>query len=107
MNIKLEELTRDKDNSEVFYNIINADNGDNVGILFTVENHIAYEVYEKYRGQGIATDALKYISKIINKPSLEIYVNNVASKKVALKAGYTLAKTEGDFEIYHMDKKKK
>lgn len=107
MNIKLEEVMRDKENKEVFYNIINVDNGDEVGILFTIEDHIAYEVYEKYRGQGIATDALKYITSKLNKPSLEIQLNNIASKKVALKAGYTLVKTEGNFEIYHMESKKK
>ena len=107
MNIKLEEVTRDRDNEEIFYNIINADNNDEVGILFTIQNHIAYEVYPKYRGQGIATDALKYITSKLNKPTLEIQLNNVASKKVALKAGYSLIKTEGNFEIYEIDKKKK
>ena len=47
MNIDLVEI--ENKNSELFFNIINKDNNDIVGILFTVENHIAYEVYEKYR----------------------------------------------------------
>lgn len=106
MNIRLEEVTRDRENKEIFYNIINADNNEEVGILFTVENHIAYEVYPKYRGQGIATEALKYITSQLNRPILEIQLNNIPSKKVALKAGYSLVKTEGNFEIYEKPKKK-
>lgn len=44
MNIDLVERERKK--GELFFNIVNKDNNDVVGILFTVENHIAYEVYE-------------------------------------------------------------
>lgn len=47
--------------SELFFNIVNKDNDEIVSILFTVKNHIVYEVYEKYRNQGIVADTLKKI----------------------------------------------
>ena len=98
MNIDLVEI--ENKNSELFFNIINKDNNDIVGILFTVENHIAYEVYEKYRNQGIATVALKLITERIEKPILDIKCDNIASKKVALKSGYTLVRRETSYDIY-------
>ena len=98
MNIDLVERERKK--GELFFNIVNKDNNDVVGILFTVENHIAYEVYEEYRNQGIATDALKQITERIEKPILEIKYDNIASKKVALKSGYTLVRRETSYDIY-------
>ena len=67
---------------ELFFNIVNKDNNDIVGILFTVENHIAYEVYEEYRNQGIATDALKQITGKIDRPILEIKYDNMALKQL-------------------------
>ena len=98
MNIDLVERERKK--GELFFNIVNKDNNDVVGILFTVENHIAYEVYEEYRNQGIATDALKQITERIEKTILEIKYDNIASKKVALKSGYTLVRRETSYDIY-------
>lgn len=105
MNIDLVEI--ENKNSELFFNIINKDNNDIVGILFTVENHIAYEVYEKYRNQGIATVALKLITERIEKPILEIKYDNIASKKVALKSGYTLVGRETSYDIYEVSCKGK
>lgn len=107
MNIELHETIRDDKNHEIFYDVINSDNKDVVGVIFTINNHIAYEIEEKYRGNGIATEALKYITSKLNRPVLEIQINNVASKKVALKAGYTFVKTKGNFDIYQKYKKKK
>ena len=100
MNIDLVEIERKK--SELFFNIVNKDNNDVVGILFTVENHIAYEVYEEYRNQGIATDALKQITGKIDRPILEIKYDNMASKAVALKAGYSLVRRETSYDIYEI-----
>lgn len=98
MNIQLIEIEKKK--NELFFNVIDRDINTQIGILFTIDNHIAYEIYPEFRGQGAATDALKIITKKINKPVLEISIDNIASKKVALKAGYTLVKKTASFEFY-------
>lgn len=98
MNIELVEV--DKNKNELFFNVMDTSINTQIGILFTIDNHIAYEIYPEFRGQGAATDALKIITKKINKPVLEISVNNTASKKVALKAGYTLVRETASFEFY-------
>lgn len=98
MDVYLEEI--EKKSNELFFKIIDRDTNQKVGILFTVGNHIAFEVYEKFQGQGAATDALKIITSRIPNPVLEITYNNVASKKVALKAGYVFQKRNPLFDIY-------
>lgn len=84
----------------MFFDIVDQDINATVGILFTVGSHVAYEVYDEFRNQGIATQALKYITSKINRPVLEIKYNNMASKAVALNAGYKLNRVEHPFEIY-------
>lgn len=98
MNIQLIEI--ENKGNELFFNVIDKDTDILVGILFTVANHIAYEIKPEFRGNGAATAALKIITSQINRPILEISSNNFASKKVALKAGYSLVKNEQHFEIY-------
>lgn len=98
MNVELIEV--EKKQKESFFNIIDKDTNMNIGILFTVNNHIAYEIYPNFRGQGAATEALRLITSQIKNPILEITSNNIASKKVALKAGYTLVKNQCQFEIF-------
>lgn len=98
MNIELVEIERKKD--ELFFNIVDKDTDTNVGILFTVGNHVAYEVYPEFRSRGIATESLKDITSRIKSPILEITSDNLASKKVAEKVGYRLTKMEYPFEIY-------
>lgn len=79
-----------------------------IGILFTIFEHIAYEIYPEFRGNGYATEALKLATKEIareyGKSILEIHINNVASSKVALKSGYVLIKTNGEFNMYRHSK---
>lgn len=105
MNIYLEEVTNDK--GELFFNIRDKDTNQKVGILFTVDNHIAYEVYEEFQGQGAATDALRIITSTLPNPVLEITFDNIASKKVALKAGYVFKQRVPGFDIYeHSDEGK-
>lgn len=98
MKIELVEIDRKED--ELFFEIIDRDTNVNVGILFTVGSHIAYEIYPQFRKQGIATESLKYITFKINRPILEITSDNFASKRVAEKAGYKLTRMEYPFEIY-------
>lgn len=107
MNIEIFEERNIPNSKYVTYVIIDKDNNRELGCIFTLENHIAYEIFPEYRCQGIATEALKYITSKINRPVLEIQVNNIPSKKVALKAGYTFIKNEGNFDIYHYEQKKK
>ena len=102
MNIELIEVEKKK--NELFFNVIDTDINTQIGILFTIDNHIAYEIYPQFRGQGAATDALKIITEKIDKPVLEIAADNVASKKVALKAGYTLVRKTPSFEFYEYSK---
>ncbi len=98
MNVELLEIERKQ--NELFFNIIDKDTNLDIGILFTVDNHVAYEIKPEFRGQGAATDALKLITSQIKNPVLEITYNNIASKRVALKSGYTLVKVQPPFEIY-------
>jgi predicted acetyltransferase len=98
MNVVLVEIENKQD--ELVFNIVDRDININIGILFTVGNHIAYEIKPEFRGQGAATAALKKITSQMKKPVLEITYNNIASKKVALKAGYSLVRIESPFEIY-------
>lgn len=107
MNIDIIEDPKVKDSKYISYTIVNLDNNEEVGYIFVLDNHIAYEIFQKYRRQGIATYALKYITTKLDRPVLEIQINNIPSKKTALKAGYTFIKNEGNFDIYHYDKKKK
>jgi predicted acetyltransferase len=102
MNIQLLEI--ENKNGKLFFNIVDRDTNLTVGIIFTVANHIAYEIEPEFRGYGIATEALKIVTSKIDKPTLEITYNNIASKKVALKAGYVLVKNEPLFEIYECSK---
>ena len=79
---EIDKIEDNVDDLDYYKNIINSarkkyNNNDVVGILFTVENHIAYEVYEEYRNQGIATDALKQITGKIDRPILEIKCDNI------------------------------
>lgn len=111
MNIDIIEVNRNDKICEVEYNIIDTDINEMVGYLFTVkvlgQTHIAYEVKEKYRGNNIATKALEIITNKISCPVLEITHDNMASKRVAIKAGYTLVKSGEYFEIYKFYNKKK
>lgn len=98
MNVKLIEVEKVKD--ELTFDIVDSDINTVIGILFTVGNHIAYEIWPQFRGNGAATDALKLITSKIDRPVLEIKYNNIASQKVALKSGYKLIRNEYPFGIY-------
>ncbi|MBE6154676.1 MAG: GNAT family N-acetyltransferase [Firmicutes bacterium] len=98
MNIKLIEVK--SQNNELFFNIYDQDINKNIGILFTSLNHVAYEIYPEYRGQGAATEAVKKLLERIENPILEITFTNIPSIKVAKKAGFTLRRIEGEFGIY-------
>lgn len=98
MNIKLIEVNNK--NEELFFNIYDEDIDKNIGILFTVSNHIAYEIEPEYRGKGAATEAVKKILERIDKPILEITFKNIPSIKVAKKVGFSLQRIEGEYGIY-------
>ena len=103
MNIHLVEVSNQ--NGEMFFNIFDSDIDENIGILFTVGDNVAYEIKEEFRGKGAATEALKKSLEKIKKPKLEITFYNIPSMKVAKKAGFKLIRTEGDFCIYiHPDR---
>ena len=101
----VENLSK-KTSDEKFFDIM-LDN-QKIGILFTVLEHIAYEIQPKFRGNGYATEALKLATKKIaneyGKSILEIHINNLASAKVALKSGYVLVGKDGDYNMYHHKK---
>lgn len=98
MNIKL-TLTKETE-GELWFDIIDQDTNSNIGYLFTIGNHIAYEIKEEFRGKGAATEALRLITKKLNRPVLEITHDNLASKRVAEKVGYVLARENRALEIY-------
>ena len=55
---------------------------------------------KEFRGNGAATAALREVTKKLHNPVLEIDINNMASKRVALKAGYALVEKDHKWEIY-------
>lgn len=58
------------------------------------KGYVRYEIKEKYRNNGYATEALKGVvvemDNIGLKPLLRIWFDNEASKKVATKSGFKL-----------------
>ncbi len=98
MNIELVE--EERNGNELFFSIFDKDTGNIVGILFTVENHVAYEVYEQYRNQGAATQVLRAITSKMNRPLLDIRKDNIYSIKTAKRVGYKLIESGGPFDIY-------
>lgn len=69
--------------------------------------YINYSIIKKYRGNGYCLNLLKEITKYllneIQKIFLLIKNDNVASKKLALKAGYNFLCTEGfNFDKYQI-----
>lgn len=115
MNIDIVEIGRNDKTQKVEFNIVDTDNNETVGYLFTagvnanddIETHVAYEVWPEFRGNNVATDALKKITGRIAHPVLEITHDNMASKRVAIKAGYTLVRSGKYFEMYECSTKKK
>ena len=111
MNIDIREIDSDYESLEMEFNIVDVDNNETVGYLFVArvceETHIAYEVWEEYRGNDVATNALKMITERLSRPVLEIARDNMASKRVAMKAGYTLVKSNVYFDIYEFYDNKK
>lgn len=105
MNVELVEEDR-KDN-ELFFSIFDKDTGNIVGILFTVGDHVAYEVFEMYRNQGAATQALRSITSKMNRPLLDIRKDNIYSIRTAKRVGYKLIETGGPFELYAYDNERK
>ena len=105
MNIKLKLIEEKED--ELWFDIVDEDSHEKVGYLFTVGEHIAYEVEEKYRGKGIATICLKEITKRFKNPVLEITYDNLASQRVAQKAGYVLVRENPLLQFYAYPKSKK
>ena len=101
--ITIVERIDKRHDGERFFDII-LDNK-KIGILFTILEHIAYEIKPEFRGHGYATEALRLATREIvaeyGKSILEIHVNNVASKKVALKSGYVLVGKDGEYNMYH------
>lgn len=104
--ITLIEVLSKKTSDEKFFDIM-LDN-QKIGILFTVLEHIAYEIQPSFRGNGYATEALKLATREIaqeyGKSILEIHINNLASTKVAIKSGYVLVGRDGDYNMYHHQK---
>ena len=78
--ITLVENLSKRMSDEKFFDIM-LDN-QKIGILFTVLEHIAYEIQPEFRGNGYATMALKLATKEIareyGKSVLEIHINNLA-----------------------------
>ena len=72
-----------------------------------MEDHVAYEVFEEYRNQGTATQALREITTRMNRPVLDIRKDNIYSIKTAKKVVYKLYQTGGTFEIYAYDNSSK
>ncbi len=103
MNIKIELV--EKHGDELFFDIIDTDLNIKVGFLFTVGEHIAYEVKKEFRGMGIATTALREITRRLKRPVLEITHDNIASKKVAEKVGYVLVRENKILEYYTIPSK--
>ena len=98
MDVELVELENKR--GELFFNIVDKITKLEIGILFTVNNNVAYEIKPEFRGKGAATNALKLITSQIKRPVLEIKHNNIASKRVAIKSGYVLVREQSSFEIY-------
>lgn len=105
MNVELIEVERKSD--EIFFNVYDKDTNSIVGILFTVGDEIAYEIKPEFRCQGAATQALMKIISKINRPVLSIMYDNIASMRVAEKAGFTLIRSDKIFQIYHYNGPKK
>ena len=103
MNVDIKEIGRNDSTNELEFNIVDIDTNTTVGFLFTAGNHIAYEVWPEFRGNNIATDALKKITRRISHPVLEITHDNMASQRVATKAGYKLVRNNSIFGIYELD----
>jgi len=79
-----------------------------VGFIdISYNGEIGYCVGEKYWGQGIATESVKLIEKMIDIPITSFYiitdVNNIGSCKVAEKSGYTKLGMESKNIIYTKD----
>lgn len=72
-----------------------------------MEDHVAYEVFEEYRNQRAATQALREITTRMNRPVLDIRKDNIYSIKTAKKVRYKLYQTGGTFEIYAYDNSSK
>ena len=104
--ITIVENLNKQTSDEKFFDIM-LDN-QKIGILFTVLEHIAYEIKSEFRGHGYATEALKLATKQVayeyGKSVLEIHVNNIASARVALKSGYVLVGKDGEYNMYHHKK---
>ena len=98
--MELKFVEKKNSDGEMFFDVIDPVSGEEVGYFFTVKNHIAISVHEDYRQRGIATAILKDLTKKIEMPVLEIYHNNINSKKLALTCGYRLVESDSQFGIY-------
>jgi len=87
------ELTEIEINSlgDKIYDIFNVEDGEILGnVVVTSDCQIAYGVNEKFWNKGIATAALRNITKEVVNPSLDVSYKNGASHKVATKVGYNI-----------------
>ena len=76
------------------------------------DGHIGYSVEPQYRGHNYAYQAVIKLKKIAKRLGFEQLVitcspDNIASKKVALKSGYTLVRRETSYDIYEVSCKGK
>lgn len=55
---KIELMEVERKQNELFFNVVDKDTNLEIGILFTIGNHVAYEIKPEFRGQGAATEAL-------------------------------------------------
>ena len=78
-------------------------------IAICANEEITYEVCKEYQAKGYATEALKEVMKIAlkndKKPLLQIHRNNIASQKVAQKAGFYIHSNNGEWDEWRATKK--
>ncbi len=71
---------------------------------------ISYEVFKEYRNHGYATEALEEVMKIAfsngRNPILVIDYDNIASTKVAKKAGFSVRFNQGEWSEWEATSKK-
>ena len=78
-------------------------------ITICLNQEISYEIYKEFEGHGYATEALKSVMQIAfengREPLLIIYKGNIASQKVAQKAGFHIKSCHNEWWEWRATKK--
>ncbi len=112
MDIKTERLFLDERIivPKILNNFIIWLEGKIIGQISICRNEeIMYEIYKEFRGNGYATEALKTVMKIAfkhkKKPVLVIHKDNIASQRVAQKAGFYIISSNREWDKWIATKK--